>query len=338
MEGLEVRSRNQLVRALAGAAITAIIFLFVWSAWELLLLAFAGLLLGVILDTICSWISDHTGLGPHMSYALTILGILAVIGLVLWLVAPRAIYEAGQIAGVIPKSLAQARETLDKTKWGHYIVEVVHRGLSSNATSTGLKSLATGAVAAVGGIVVVVVVGFYAALNPGEYTGGLLRLFPQQYRARAKEVGKEVVYTLRWWLLGQLVPMVVLGAATMIALWILHVPLAFTLGLLTGLMIFIPYLGALAAGIPSVLVALQQGPHIALIVLIVYLGIHMAEGYILTPLVQKRAVRLPPILTILAQLLMWILTGLLGVAVATPLAASVLVMVKMLYLHEPIEH
>jgi predicted PurR-regulated permease PerM len=139
-------------------------------------------------------------------------------------------------------------------------------------------------------------------------------------------------------MLGQLIPMTFLGLACMLGLWILRVPLAFTLGLFTGVMIFIPYLGALLSEIPAVLVAFERGPSTVIWVIVLYLGVHVMEGYILTPLVQKRIVRLPPILTITSQFLLWTLTGLLGVAIATPLAAAGLVLVKMLYLDEEIHH
>jgi predicted PurR-regulated permease PerM len=109
-------------------------------------------------------------------------------------------------------------------------------------------------------VIVIAVVGFYAGMNPGIYARALLSLVPGRHRARAEQVANEVAYTLRWWLLGQLVPMVVLGAASMIGLWLLGVPLAFTLGLITGIMIFVPYLGTLLSEVPAVLVALKQGP------------------------------------------------------------------------------
>lgn len=96
--------------------------------------------------------------------------------------------------------------------------------------------------------------------------------------------------------------MAVLGGGTIIGLWVLGVPLAFTLGLFTGLMIFMPYIGSWIAFIPTVLVSLTVGPQTAVYVTIPYLVIHGIEGYVLTPLVQKRAVLLPPVLTILAQL------------------------------------
>jgi predicted PurR-regulated permease PerM len=120
----------------------------------------------------------------------------------------------------------------------------------------------------------------------------------------------------------------------MVGLWLLGIPLAFTLGLFTALMIFVPYVGALISEIPAFLVALNQSPRTAIYVIVLYLSLHVVEGYLLTPLVQKRAVHLPPVLTILMQFLLWNIAGLLGVAVATPLAAAGLILVKMLYLDE----
>jgi predicted PurR-regulated permease PerM len=102
-------------------------------------------------------------------------------------------------------------------------------------------------------------------------------------------------------------------------------------------MIFIPYVGSWVAYVPTVLVAMTVSPLTAAYVTLLYLILHGLEGYVLTPMVQKRAVLLPPVLTILAQLLLWRWVGLLGVAVATPLAAAALALVKVLYLHEDVE-
>lgn len=327
-----------LKRALFRVIWTAIAFLFVWYAWRLLLLAFAGILLAIILHAFADVFQRWTHLGPKLSFALTVVCLAALIGLAVWLIAPRAISEGSQVVHVIPSSLAQAEKYLNQTTWGAFIVRVARRAMSTTAEGPHITSIASGVMEAAGGAIVVIVVGFYAALNPGEYSGGFFRLIPEEDRDRAKDVARAVIYTLRWWLLGQLVPMIVLGAATMIGLAVLGIPLAFALGLFTAFMIFIPYLGALASSIPAILVALQRGPMMAVYVAVLYLCIHGIEGYFLTPLVLKRAVRLPPIVTILAQLLMWIITGVLGVALATPLAAAGLVLVKMLYLHETVEY
>ncbi len=316
----------------------ALIFLFVWYAWELIFLTFAGLLLAIILHTLAEWIESHTPLGPRLSFAAVICGLLVLIALVAWFIVPRVISQTVQILHIIPQSLAQAKDYLDRVKWGRYVVRFADRAMAGSNPGSKLAHVVRGLLDAIAAAIIVAVVGFYAALHPKNYANGLLRLVPAAHREEARQVASEVVYTLRWWVLGQLVPMAVLGVATIIGLRALGVPLAFTLGIFTGVMIFIPYLGALLSEIPAVLVALGQSPRTALYVLILYLGVHILEGYVLTPLVQKRAVRLLPIVTILAQFLMWILTGMLGVAIATPLAATALVLIQRLYLHEKIEH
>jgi predicted PurR-regulated permease PerM len=307
-------------------------FFFVGYAWRLIILAFAGCLLAIMLRTFADWIRDHTRLGPRLSYAVTICSLVIVFGLIAWLFIPRIVSQGIRLAHILPASLHQAKVYLERYSWGAYLVSLAGR----STESLELTQIAGQLVSAVVAGVVVLAVGFYLGMNPGVYYRGVLSLVPEEHRARTARVISEVTYTLRWWLLGQLVPMVVLGVSSMVGLSLLGVNLAFTLGLITGLFIFVPYLGTLISEIPAVLVALGDSPRKALYVIILYLVLHAVEGYIITPLVQRRAVRLPPILTVLSQILMWILVGPLGVAIATPLAATGLVLVKMLYLHKEI--
>lgn len=327
-------------RLVFWGAFAAVLFIFFWFAFELVLLAFAGVLLAILLHSAADWVEHHTRgrLGFRLSYTVAILGILGIAALICYFIVPRAISEASQIVAILPESLRQIKDYLDRSDWGSYVVRIGEHSIRSGGTlGIQMHAITSGVASAVEGAAVVLVVGFYGALNARADMQGLLRLLPPNKRARAKEVGGKIIYQLRWWLIGQLIPMSVLGIATMIFLSILGVPLAFTLGLITGLMIFIPYVGSWIAFVPTVLVALTKGPHTAVYVTVLYLAIHAVEGYALTPLVQKRAVRLPPIATILSQLLMWWWAGLLGVAVATPLAAAVLALIKTLYLHEDVE-
>jgi predicted PurR-regulated permease PerM len=328
------RPDSRLFRAVGFAAILAALFLFVWFQSKVLYLIFAGLLLAIALHSFASWLERHTPLNHKYSYTVALLATIGAATAVGLVIAPRTISETSKIAATIPGALAQARGYLDRWGWGRHLVHTVKNGMNGQAASSQLTGFALGAMHAAEDLVIVLVVAFFGALNPREYRDSLIRLLPSEYRSRAQEAAGDVVYTLRWWIAGQLVPMVVLGAGSMLGLSLLHVPLAFTLGLITGVMIFIPYIGALLSEIPAVLVGLTVSPRTALYVLILYLGVHIVEGYLLTPFVQKRAVRLPPLLTILSQLLMWEIGGLAGVLVATPLAAVGLVLVKTLYLHE----
>jgi predicted PurR-regulated permease PerM len=204
---------------------------------------------------------------------------------------------------------------------------------SANLTGE-LSTFARKASEGVIGLIVVVVVGVYAGANPSLYERGVLKLFPDESRGRAREVFSGVIHTLRWWMLGQLVPMIAVGIATTIAFEIIDVQPAFTLGLFTGMMVFIPYIGSLIAFAVVLLLVLVQGVTKVLSVTILFVAIHVAEGYLLTPMMQRRAVYLPPALTIVTQVLMGLLLGFIGFALATPLTAAALLLVRMLYLHE----
>jgi predicted PurR-regulated permease PerM len=128
--------------------------------------------------------------------------------------------------------------------------------------------------------------------------------------------------------------MVAISLTTMAALWLLGIPLALVLGLIAGLMELVPYVGPFLSVIPAALVAVLVGPVHLLAVLGLYLALHVIEGYILEPLVQRRAVLLPPALTILMQVLLSDLLGMLGLFVAAPLTVTGMVLLKMLYVED----
>jgi predicted PurR-regulated permease PerM len=326
-------------RLVFWASVATAIFLCLWYWLDIILLVFGGVLLAIILHACADWLDRHTPriISHNLSYAAIVLGIVLLAVLISYWIVPSAISEIGQVARIIPKSLAQVTAYLNQRGWGKFLVRAVHNFMIRTSQGEQLGTLTLGIERAIEGTVVILVVGFYGALNARSYARGLLELAPGRYRARVREVSEAVIYTLRWWVIGQLVPMFVLGISTTIGLLLLGVPMALVLGLLTGLMIFIPYIGAWIAFVPTALVSLTKGPDTMIYVVILYLAIHAAEGYILTPLVQKRAVLLPPVLTILAQLFMWEVNGPLGLALATPIAAALLVLVKTLYLHEEIE-
>jgi predicted PurR-regulated permease PerM len=117
-------------------------------------------------------------------------------------------------------------------------------------------------------------------------------------------------------------------------LWANGVPLAPTLGVIAGVLNFIPNFGPIIAAVPAILIALMKGPGLALYTGGVYLVVQMVDGYILTPLVDRRSVELPPVLTISAQLLLGVLFGFVGLLVASPLTATGMILVKMLYIED----
>jgi predicted PurR-regulated permease PerM len=204
----------------------------------------------------------------------------------------------------------------------------------SSTIVSGVTGLASATLSVVVNVLVVFIIGLYLAAQPEMYAGGIKRLLPLRYRARAGEVLGVLDEALGRWLIGRCGLMLVNGGLTAAGLWLLGMPLALTLGLLAGLLNFVPNFGPVIAALPAVLIAFLQGPQQALYVALLYVTVQMLDGYLLTPLVDRRSVELPPALTISAQVLLGLLFGFVGLLVASPLAATVMLLVKMLYIED----
>jgi predicted PurR-regulated permease PerM len=324
-------------RTIVVAAMIAAVALVCYAA-QVFLLAFAGVLVAVFLDFLACKLAAAARITRGKAFAIVASAIALLFALGIWELAPRIADQISDLVHTLPQGFERLRTYLEGREWGRTVLSDVPTMLASADITGRLSDLLSKVVEGVGALIVVAAAGLYLGINPPVYRRGFLRLFPENRRARAAEVLDEVAYTLRWWVLGQLIPMSVLGVLTVIGLKILGMPLAFTLGLFTGVMIFIPYIGALIALAVTVLVALAEGSHTVLYVFLWFIGVHIGEGYFLTPLVQKRAIYLPPGLAILGQVLLGLLVGFLGFALATPLTAAAVVLVKMLYLRERPEH
>ncbi len=327
------RRREFAWRALILLALLAT-FALAWYAAEVLLLAFGAVLLAVFLSFLAERLAELIHVGRGWAFLIVAAVISVLLALAAWEVLPRVADQVSQLIRSLPQMFEKVRNYLQGREWGRTLLNYLPDLLASTSLPGHVSNIAQKLLEGLFGLAVIAVVGLYLGANPAPYHDGSLKLVAPAHRQRAREVLDEVGYTLRWWVIGQLIPMGVLGIASMIGLYLLRVPLAFTLGLFTGFMIFIPYIGSLIALAVTLAVAATQGGMTVLYVTLLFLGIHVAEGYLLTPLVQRRAVHLPPGLTIISQVLMGLLLGFLGLALATPLTAAGLVLVKMLYLHE----
>ena len=185
--------------------------------------------------------------------------------------------------------------------------------------------------AVVGGLLLIVFLAIYIGADPDLYHAGLMHLFPHHSRKRAGEVFSSMALVLRRWLVTQLIAMVVIGTITTVVLLILDVKAAFALGALAGLLEFIPTIGPLLSAIPAVAMAFLDSPDKALAVAIAYGAIQFLENHLLIPLLMKGGIDLPPALTVVSQALLAMVFGFLGLMVAVPLVAAIVVAVKMLY-------
>lgn len=178
-----------------------------------------------------------------------------------------------------------------------------------------------GAISAVGNVFIVLFLGLAFAAQPGVYYDGLLFLAPAKHRIRATLIVDRIGETLERWLIAQIIVMIAVGIVTWIGLAIIGIPGSFILGIQAGLLAFIPTVGAIIAGVVVVLASLASGWIPALSALILFLGVHAMESYVLTPILQRQALDIPPATLFAFQILLGVVFGIWGLALALPLVA-----------------
>lgn len=190
---------------------------------------------------------------------------------------------------------------------------------------------------ALGDFILMLLLAVFLAAEPRLYRDGALRLLPVGHRRKVGEALDQCALALGGWLKGQGISMIFVGTTTALGLWLLGVPLALLLGLVAGLLDFIPFLGPMVSGALAVLLAFTEGPQTALHVAILALAIQQLEGNVMMPLVQRWAVQLPPALGVVGVVLVAGVFGLPGVLFATPLVVVAMVLVKKLYVEGLLE-
>jgi predicted PurR-regulated permease PerM len=319
-----------LTRLAALAAAAAL----VWFALDLFLLLVAGVLLAVLLRALARLLSDRTRLATRHAVVLVILGLVALGALLASIAADRLAEQADQLATALPAAVSDLTVWLRQYAWGQWLVEQLRTGAEGPDLidrAPGVFGRLTDGIVA---IVVAMFAGAYLAMSPEPYIRGVLHLLPVGSRERAAEVLYAVGEVMQWWLLGQLASMAVVGIVVGVGLAVIGVPLAFVLGVLAGLFEFVPFLGPLIGLAPAVLLALASSPQDAGYVLLLYGAVQTAEGYVLTPLVQQRAIEMPPVLTISAQVALSWMAGPIGLLVAVPVTAAIMVATQMLYVRD----
>ncbi|MGE0775089.1 MAG: AI-2E family transporter [Sphingomonadaceae bacterium] len=195
--------------------------------------------------------------------------------------------------------------------------------------SVGKLTSAVGtALGAVSSIALIVVIGIFVAIDPRLYERGIAWMLPLEKRDDFYLTTARMAYTMRRLMAGRLLGMAVEGVGTWILLSIGGVPMAALLGVLTGLLAFLPNIGAIISGILTILVGFSAGVDTGLWAIGVYLVVQTIDGYVIVPMVAKRAVDLAPALVLSAQLLFGTLFGILGLTFADPIVAMLKVMLE----------
>jgi predicted PurR-regulated permease PerM len=314
----------------AAAVVVGLVLL--WQLADVLVLSFGAIVVATIVRGLAARFEQWFGLSSHTAGLASTLSILSMLVLGFWLVGGALTNQVDQLREDIPQAWAAASAWLNSHALGRQVLQVVAQARESGLSGARVAGAASTALGALGSAVLMLIVGVYFALEPTLYRQGVLALVPRRHRRRYGDALTASAQALSRWLLGQGASMLFLGASTALGLWLLDVPLAMALGFVTALFAFVPFFGALAAGVLAVLMAFTVGPEKALHVALLFLALQQIEEYLLQPVVQRWAVAMPPVLTMLSALIFGILFGTVGVIFATPMMVIVMVLVRKLYI------
>jgi predicted PurR-regulated permease PerM len=197
-----------------------------------------------------------------------------------------------------------------------------------------LFGFASSTVAVLGGLLLILFVAIFVAIDADTYQDGLMHLFPHKARRRAREVLTATAGMLRRWLFTQFISMVLVGVLTAVVLLIMGIEAAVALGIIAGILEFVPIAGPIMASIPAIAMGFLDGPEKAVYVALAYVAIQQIESNVLYPLLMKKGLELPPVLTIFTQGVLATVFGFIGLLVAVPMLAAAMVPIKMLYVRD----
>lgn len=306
------------------------------------LLVFAGIFFSTLLNFSSNWIVSKSKMPYWLALLLVLLFMTGILVLIIVLVGPSMVEQVKEMSNTLPKSLHNLREEIRQTSVGRNLFEELPADLGAlledreEVMSRIVGSFST-TVGAIANFFIIIVTGIFLASSPKIYTHGFVRLFPVNFRPRLREVMDKAQYSLSLWMMAKLISMLVVGVFTAIGLEILGMPMPYALALIAALFSFIPNIGPYLALAPAVLIALMQGGNMYIYVLILYFGIQIVESYLITPMIEKKMVHLPPALTLFWLVLLGIVTGILGLILATPILAALIVIIEEFYVKDHLE-
>ncbi len=353
-----LQSRGDLAWAISvggiGVVVFAALLLFAWSFAATLFLIFAGMLLGVALNAMTNLLGRVTRLPHALRLTIVCLVLAGLLSGVVFLGGATIARQATALSDTIKSQLINVKGFLERNGIDTSYFDLGNPPPASGASSApaapgaaathNLPSAGTlassggaivsqtlklllGTVSAVGNFFIVLFLGLTFAAQPSVYRTGLLFMTPARQRVRATIIIDRIGDTLERWLIAQMLTMAAVFLVTWIGLAAIGIQSSFILGIQAGLLAFIPTVGALVAGLIVVLASLASGWVAALSAFVLFLGVHALESYVLTPIIQRQALDIPPATLFAFQILLGVVFGIWGLALALPLMAIAKVMI-----------
>jgi len=320
--------KSRIIFTLLAIAAISIGFGIIWIGRVIFLLLFAAIIGTIFLTAIADWIQARLKIPRGLALVLFLFIFVGVVVLGGWVLGPNVADQFADLQVQLPRAAHSLFNQLQSKQWGQWLLrqspgsEQLANGFSFALTRIGGIVVSSATILA--GLVIVLSLSLYFSAEPELYYNGLRRLIPKRRREQFDQCTSAVAAILRSWLIAKAISMTMVGVLISIGLAIVGVPLAGTLGIIAALMTFIPNVGPLISVIPAALLALAISPVTGLLALLVFAIVFTLEGYVVTPLLERNIVRLPPAFTLTMQLLLATIAGPVGVALAAPFAAAIL--------------
>lgn len=326
---------KKVIKATGIVILMLLLTLLILKGFKILLLILSGVLFATFFRGIASLLKKVAPLNDMWALILAVLltlGLFIGLGYALY---PSVSEQTEILEQELPKAAKDTEKKLNSSQAGRWIITQLQKHKDQyNKDSQRVTLFFSSFFGGLADIYIIFFLGLFFMVQPDVYKNGIIKLFPKKNRAKTSEILDTISYTLKRWLLGKIFSMLVVGILTGIGLSILGIPLALTLAIFATIVTFIPNFGPIISLIPAFLLAFTKGSDYAIYVCLLYIGIQALESNIITPLIQRKMISFPLALVLMAQVVLGIFTGILGLILAVPVIAVVVVLIKMIYIKD----
>lgn len=336
---------QKLLSAIGLVMLFTFIFLFAWKTAKFLFVGFAAIVLGIFFSAITDYLHQRMPkVSRTVAFTLTIVAFFFLGMIFFALLIPPLTDQTQNLVTTFPNIYEKVRTAIGNIP---LLARISNTQLMNWLTSQsipfdklmpGLLGVFSTTFGFFSSLVFILLVSLYLAAEPDFYIQGASKLFPVKMRQKFKEIMTRLGNVIRGWLLAQSMAMLFIGSATAVGLWILGIPYSLILGIFAAIMSFIPNFGPTIASIPAIILAFTDSPMKALYTIILFILIQMLEGFVVTPYAQRKVIALPAVLIFFSQVVLGYIIGFLGVIIATPFIACLIVLIQTLYIENFLEN
>ena len=315
----------------AIVCLSLILILFVRVAFNILLMTFMGVLIAVYFHGLADLIAQKTKINRKVSLFISIAGTITLLGGMIWIIGSTVQQQAAQLSHTLPQTIAAAKIKLAGSAAGQQLLGYT-TGDNSKKLTDAAGTFFSSSFGVIGDLYIILFLGIFFTADPSLYKNSLLAIVPSQREADGRAIWDRISTALKAWIKTKLISMVLITIVIALGLMIIGLPGTLVLGLIAGLLDIIPNFGPVIAMIPGVLLGLMVSPQMAVIAALIYVACQTIVGSIFMPLIQKKMINIPPAITMISQLMMGVICGLMGIILAVPILLVLSILVDELYI------